>query len=55
MPGRLLVGSGSFWRGRPRFFAGGHRRQKDDASADEEALYEQISRLKKEVAWLKKT
>ena len=38
----------------PELFADGHRRQKDDTSADEEALYEQIGRLKMEVEWLKK-
>jgi putative transposase len=38
----------------PELFADGHGRQKEDASAAEEELYEQIGRLKMEVEWLKK-
>ena len=39
--------------GVPELFADQRSRQ-DEASADEEALYEQIGRLKMEVEWLKK-
>ncbi len=39
--------------GVPELFADGRSRQ-DEASANEEALYEQIGRLKMEVEWLKK-
>ncbi len=35
-------------------FPDGRRRKQDDASADEQELYEQIGRLKMEVEWLKK-
>jgi len=38
----------------PEQFADGQGRQKEDASAAEEELYEQIGRLKMEVEWLKK-
>ncbi len=37
----------------PELFADGRSRQ-EDTSADEQALYEQIGRLKMEVEWLKK-
>lgn len=39
--------------GAPELFADG-RRQADSATTKEEALYEQIGRLKMEVEWLKK-
>jgi len=39
--------------GAPELFADGRSRQ-DDASAEEQELYEQIGRLKMEVEWLKK-
>ena len=35
-------------------FEDGRRKGPDDASADEQELYEQIGRLKMEVEWLKK-
>jgi transposase len=35
-------------------FVDGRRRKSDEASADEQELYEQIGRLKMEVEWLKK-
>jgi len=35
-------------------FVDGRRRKADEASADEQELYEQIGRLKMEVEWLKK-
>jgi len=37
---------------KPELFADGQGRQKEDASAAEEELYEQIGRLKMEVEWL---
>ena len=40
--------------GVPELFADGRRRPKDDTSAGEDELYEQIGRLKMEVEWLKK-
>jgi transposase-like protein len=40
--------------GVPELFADGRRRPKEDTSADEQELYEQIGRLKMEVEWLKK-
>jgi transposase len=40
--------------GAPEVFADGRGRKKDETSADEEELYEQIGRLKMEVEWLKK-
>ena len=40
--------------GAATLFADGDRRKKDEASAAEEELYEQIGRLKMEVEWLKK-
>ena len=40
--------------GAAELFADGRRRKQDDASADEQELYEQIGRLKMEVEWLKK-
>jgi transposase-like protein len=40
--------------GVPELFADGRSRKSDEASADEEELYEQIGRLKMEVEWLKK-
>jgi len=40
--------------GAPELFAGGGRRKQDEASAEEQELYEQIGRLKMEVEWLKK-
>ena len=39
--------------GAPELFADG-RARKDESSAEEEELYEQIGRLKMEVEWLKK-
>jgi putative transposase len=39
--------------GVPELFADG-RVRKDESSAEEEELYEQIGRLKMEVEWLKK-
>jgi transposase-like protein len=39
--------------GAPELFADG-RTRRDEASADEQELYEQIGRLKMEVEWLKK-
>ena len=39
--------------GAPELFADG-RRRREERSADEEELYEQIGRLKMEVEWLKK-
>lgn len=44
---QLLSGAGEL-------FADGRRKRKDDQSASEEELYEQIGRLKMEVEWLKK-
>ena len=38
----------------PELFADGRHRQREEASAAEEELYEQIGRLKMEVEWLKK-
>jgi len=35
-------------------FADGRQKRKDEPSADEQELYEQIGRLKMEVEWLKK-
>lgn len=35
-------------------FEDGRRKQREDQSADEQELYEQIGRLKMEVEWLKK-
>jgi putative transposase len=35
-------------------FEDGRRRQREESSADEQELYEQIGRLKMEVEWLKK-
>ncbi len=35
-------------------FEDGRQKRKDESSADEEELYEQIGRLKMEVEWLKK-
>jgi putative transposase len=35
-------------------FEDGRRAQRDERSADEQQLYEQIGRLKMEVEWLKK-
>ena len=40
--------------GVPELFADGRSRKSDEASADEQELYEQIGRLKMEVEWLKK-
>lgn len=40
--------------GAAELFADGRRRKKDEASPDEEELYEQIGRLKMQVEWLKK-
>lgn len=40
--------------GVPELFVDGRSRQPDEASADEQELYEQIGRLKMEVEWLKK-
>jgi transposase len=40
--------------GVPELFADGRRQRKDDQTADEQELYEQIGRLKMEVEWLKK-
>jgi putative transposase len=40
--------------GAPELFADGRRRRQEEASAQEEELYEQIGRLKMEVEWLKK-
>lgn len=40
--------------GVPKLFADGRSRAKDEASAPEHELYEQIGRLKMEIEWLKK-
>ena len=40
--------------GAPELFADGRSSKKDEASAEEQELYEQIGRLKMEVEWLKK-
>lgn len=40
--------------GVPELFADGRRQRKDEQTADEQELYEQIGRLKMEVEWLKK-
>lgn len=40
--------------GAAELFADGQGRKKDEASASEDELYEQIGRLKMEVEWLKK-
>jgi putative transposase len=40
--------------GVPELFVDGRSRKADEASADEQELYEQIGRLKMEVDWLKK-
>jgi putative transposase len=40
--------------GAAELFVDGRRRRQDEASADEQELYEQIGRLKMEVEWLKK-
>lgn len=40
--------------GVPELFADGRQGKRDDRSASEEELYEQIGRLKMEVEWLKK-
>ena len=40
--------------GAAELFADGRSRDKEESSAQEEALYEQIGRLKMEVEWLKK-
>lgn len=44
---RLLEGVGEL-------FADGRERRKEEGTADEQELYEQIGRLKMEVEWLKK-
>ncbi len=40
--------------GASELFADGRRKRRDDRTASEEELYEQIGRLKMEVEWLKK-
>ena len=53
MPAKSPAWKKQLLAGVPELFADQRSRQ-DEASADEEALYEQIGRLKMEVEWLKK-
>jgi len=51
---QIAVWKRQLLEGVPELFVDGRSRKGDEASADEQELYEQIGRLKMEVEWLKK-